>query len=506
MLNQDNNLYVAHSDKPLYICADKANRHGVIAGATGTGKTVSLQVLAESFSELGVPVFMADMKGDLSGIYKSGILNKFIAKRQTEFGVEFNFQSYPARFFDVYAEQGHPLRATISDMGPLLLSRILELNETQTGVLNAVFRIADDGGLLLIDLKDLRAMLNFVGENAKEYTNKYGNISSASIGAIQRGLLRIEGEGGDKFFGEPAFDINDLLQKEKGKGVINILAADKLFNSPKLYGAFLLWLLSSLYEQMPEVGDLPKPKFVFFFDEAHLLFKDASKALLDKIEQIVRLIRSKGVGIYFITQNPMDLPENILGQLGNRIQHALRAYTPKDQKAIKAISQTFRTNPKFDTEQAILELETGEALISFLDEKGAPAIVERAKMLCPQGQIGPLTTEERAEAIRKSPLYGTYEKMIDRESAYEVLQEKAEQQKKAEDKEKESAQEEKERAAREKERAKREKTETVARRSAPKSTAQSATEKFFGNLASSIGRKIGDQLVRSVLGTLLKGK
>ncbi len=503
MLDQNDNLYVAHSDKPLFICADKANRHGVIAGATGTGKTVSLQVLAESFSDLGVPVFMADMKGDLSGIYKAGTLSKFIAKRQDEFGVQFNFQAYPARFFDVYPEQGHPLRATISDMGPLLLSRILELNETQTGVLNAIFRIADDNKLLLIDLKDLRSMLNYVGENAKEYTNKYGNITSASIGAIQRGLLRLEGEGGDKFFGEPDFDINDFLQVEKGKGVINILAADKLFNAPKLYGAFLLWLLSSLYEQLPEVGDLPKPKFIFFFDEAHLLFNDASKALLEKIEQIVRLIRSKGVGIYFITQDPMDIPENILGQLGNRIQHALRAYTPKDQKDIKAISQTFRTNPKFDTEQAILQLETGEALISFLDEKGAPMLVERAKMLCPQGQIGPLTTEERTEAIRKSPLYGTYEKMVDRESAFEILEEKAEEKNKAEEKAKAEEEAEKERKEREKEL---ERETREARKTSTKSTSTvgKAADKFLGNIASSFGRKIGTELVRTIFGTLFK--
>ncbi|MCQ2218069.1 MAG: DUF853 domain-containing protein [Paludibacteraceae bacterium] len=509
MLDQNDNLYVAHSDKPLYICAKMANRHGVISGATGTGKTVSLQVLAESFSELGVPVFMADMKGDLSGVYKPGSLSKFIEKRQAEFGVHFDFQPYPARFFDVYGEQGHPLRATISDMGPLLMSRLLELNETQTGVLTAVFRIADDNGLLLIDLKDLRAMLHYVGEHSSEYTMKYGNISSASIGAIQRGLLRIEEEGGDKFFGEPAFDVNDFLQREKGKGVINILAADKLYNAPKLYGAFLLWLLSSLYSQLPEVGDLDKPKFIFFFDEAHLLFKDASKVLLEKIEQIVRLIRSKGVGVYFITQNPMDIPETILGQLGNRIQHALRAYTPKDKQAIHSIAQTFRVNKNFDTEQAILELETGEALISFLDEKGAPSVVERAKMLCPQGQIGPLTSDERSQAIKKSPIYGTYEKMFDRESAYEVLQVQSEKEQKRIEAEKQAAQEEKERAAREKEQAKarkeaEKKSSSSSSSRSKKSTVEKTADKFLGTLATTIGRNLGNKLLRSIFDTLLK--
>lgn len=379
MLNPDKKLYVAHSNGPLFILPKMANRHGLIAGATGTGKTVSLQVLAESFSELGIPVFMADMKGDLSGISKAGTLNKFITKRQEEFGVEFNFQGYPTRFFDVFAEQGHPLRTTISDMGPLLLSRLLNLNDTQAGVLNIVFRIADDNKLLLIDLKDLRSMLTFAGDNAREYTLKYGNISAASIGAIQRGLLHLEDQGGNLFFGEPEFNVFDFIQTDNGKGVINILAADKLLNSPKLYATFLLWMLSSLYEELPEVGDLERPKFIFFFDEAHLLFDEAPEVLMDKIEQIVRLIRSKGVGVYFITQNPLDIPETILGQLGNRIQHALRAFTPRDQKAVKTAAQTFRQNPAFDTEKAIMELGTGEALVSFLDEKGAPSVVELAR-------------------------------------------------------------------------------------------------------------------------------
>lgn len=496
MIDQNDNLYVAHSDKPLYICANKANRHGLIAGATGTGKTVSLQVLAESFSELGVPVFLADMKGDLSGIYKAGTPTKFIEKREAEFGVKFNYQSYPTHFFDVYAEQGHPLRTTISDMGPILLSRVLELNETQSGVLNAVFKIADDNKLLLIDLKDLSSMLNYVSKNAKDFTAKYGNLSTASIGAIQRTLLKIESEGGDKFFGEPSFDINDLITKEKGKGMINILAADKLFNHPHLYSAFLLWLLSSLYEQLPEVGDQPKPKFVFFFDEAHLLFNDAPKALLTKIEQIVRLIRSKGVGIYFITQNPTDIPDNVLSQLGNRIQHALRAYTPKDKKAIKLISQTFRENPAFSTEDAIIELETGEALISFLDEKGAPNIVERAKMLCPQGQIGPLTDDERRTAISQSSLYGTYEKTIDRESAYEVLE--------AQNMREQEEQRHAEEAAEEAKKAKAEAKASVKKSSS--SAGKSAFQSILGTLATTIGRQLGNQIIRSIFGTTSRRK
>ena len=498
MLNPDKKLYVAHSNGPLFILPKMANRHGLIAGATGTGKTVSLQVLAESFSELGIPVFMADMKGDLSGISKAGTLNKFITKRQEEFGVEFNFQGYPTRFFDVFAEQGHPLRTTISDMGPLLLSRLLNLNDTQAGVLNIVFRIADDNKLLLIDLKDLRSMLTFAGDNAREYTLTYGNISAASIGAIQRGLLHLEDQGGNLFFGEPEFNVFDFIQTDNGKGVINILAADKLLNSPKLYATFLLWMLSSLYEELPEVGDLERPKFIFFFDEAHLLFDEAPEVLLDKIEQIVRLIRSKGVGVYFITQNPLDIPETILGQLGNRIQHALRAFTPRDQKAVKTAAQTFRQNPAFDTEKAIMELGTGEALVSFLDEKGAPSVVELAKMLCPQGQIGPITTEERNTAIRQSPLYGIYEKTMDRESAYELLQRESETRRQEEErleKEKQQQQIEKERAAEE---ARNYRTQSRS------SNRQSPTEKMFGNMLSSVGRTLGTQLVRSVLGTLTK--
>ncbi|MFQ9997297.1 MAG: helicase HerA-like domain-containing protein, partial [Hoylesella buccalis] len=373
-----------------------ANRHGLVAGATGTGKTVSLQVMAESFCQAGVPCFMADMKGDLSGISQAGHLTGFIEKRMAEFGIaKPQFQSCPVRFFDVYGEQGHPMRATISEMGPELLTRLLELNDTQAGILNIVFRVADDRGLLIIDMKDLRSMLDYVGQHAKEYTTRYGNISSASIGAIQRALLQLESQGADLFFGEPSFDIHDLLQTEGGKGIMNVLAADKLMMQPKLYSTFLLWLISELYATLPEVGDQPLPKLVFFFDEAHMLFEGTSKALIDKIEQVIRLIRSKGVGIYLITQSPTDIPLSILGQLGNRVQHALRAYTPKDQKAVKSAAETFRTNPAFKTEEAITNLETGEALVSFLDEKGAPQMVERAKMLFPLSQIGAITDEQR---------------------------------------------------------------------------------------------------------------
>ena len=430
MFDKERGLYIAHcTNGALSITGKMANRHGLIAGATGTGKTVTLQVMAETFCQAGVPCFMADMKGDLSGISQVGKMSGFIEKRLPEFGIENpEFQSCPVRFFDVYGEQGHPMRATISQMGPQLLSRLMQLNETQDGVLNIVFRIADERGLLLIDLKDLRSMLDWVSKHAKEYTTKYGNISTATIGAIQRALLQLESQGADKFFGEPSFDIYDLMQCEGGKGVMNVLAADKLMLQPKLYSTFLLWLLSELYSTLPEVGDLPLPKLVFFFDEAHMLFTDTSKALLDKIEQVIRLIRSKGVGIYFITQNPTDIPENILGQLGNRVQHALRAYTPKDQKAVKTAADTFRANPAFKTDEAIMNLETGEALVSFLDEKGAPSIVERAKILFPLSQIGAVTEGQRLDIIKQSRIYGKYDTPVDRESAFEVLMAEAERQ------------------------------------------------------------------------------
>ena len=490
MLDKENQLYVAHSDKPLFLVPKMANRHGLIAGATGTGKTVSLQVLAESFSDLGVPCFMADMKGDLSGIYKAGALTSFIEKRQIEFGVTFDFQPYPARFFDVYGNEGHPLRVKVRDFGVMLFTRILDLNETQEGVLNAVFRIAEDKDMPLIDLKDLRAMLNYVGKHSKEFQTDYGNISSASIGAIQRGLLSLEEQGGDYFFGEPAFDVMDFIQTEGQKGVVNVLAADKLYNYPKLYSAFLMWLLTSLYAKLPEVGDMDKPKFIFFFDEAHLLFDDASKVLMEQIEKVVRLIRSKGVGVYFITQNPMDIPESVLGQLGNKIQHALRAFTPKDQKAVKKIAETFRQNEKFDTESTILELETGEALISFLDEKGAPRIVERAKMLCPQGQIGPLTAEERKSAIENSRLYGVYENRRERESASEILTELSEKEQMQLELEKRREEEVKEakKVAKEKEKS-----------SKKSSQKQSPVEKAVTKMLTSLGKSFGTKLINVII-------
>ena len=423
MYDKERGLYIAHSEtKALSIIGKMANRHGLIAGATGTGKTVSLQVLAETFSAAGVPCFMADMKGDLSGISQAGKMSGFIEKRLSLFEVENpEFQPCPTIFYDVFGEQGHPMRATISQMGPDLLARLLELNETQAGVLNIVFRIADERGLLLLDIKDLRSMLDYVAKNASKFATKYGNVASASVGAIQRALLALENQGADKFFGEPSFEINDLLKVKDGRGVMSVLAADKLMLQPKLYSTFLLWLMSELYTTLPEVGDLEMPKLIFFFDEAHMLFEDTSKAMVSKIEQVIRLIRSKGVGIYFITQSPTDIPVNILGQLGNRVQHALRAYTPKDQKTVKSAAETFRANPEFDTEDAIMNLETGEALVSFLDEAGAPSMVERAKILFPLSQIGAITEGQRLDLIKGSDIYTKYDEMIDRESAFEIL-------------------------------------------------------------------------------------
>ena len=404
-----------------------ANRHGLIAGATGTGKTVTLQVFAEAFSRIGVPVFMADVKGDLTGLAAAGTASPKLKQRLDNLGfAEPQWQACPVVFWDVYGRKGHPVRTTVSEMGPLLLGRMLDLNETQQGVLTMVFKIADDHGLLLLDLKDLRAMLTYVGDHAKEIKTTYGNVSTASIGAIQRGLLELEHQDADTFFGEPALDINDLMQTDKGRGVVNILAADQLMNAPKLYSTFLLWMLSELFEQLPEVGDPDKPKLVFFFDEAHLLFNDAPKALLDKIELVVRLIRSKGVGVYFVTQNPLDIPDTVLGQLGNRVQHALRAFTPRDQKAVKAAAQTMRANAAFDAEQAITELGVGEALVSLLDAKGRPTVVERAFVLPPATQIGPIAEADRDAIIRNSVLHGHYEKAVDRESAYETLKARTE--------------------------------------------------------------------------------
>ena len=426
----DNKLYVAHgSNGPICLCGKMANRHGLIAGATGTGKTVTLQVLAETFSQAGVPCFMADMKGDLSGISQTGQMSGFIEKRCAEFGIDApQFQGSPVCFYDVFGEKGHPMRTTISNMGPDLLSRLMELNEVQSGVMTILFKVADERGLLLLDLKDLCSMLTYISDHASELTKKYGNVSSASVGAIQRALLALENQGADKFFGEPAFDIMDLLQcRADGKGIMSVLAADKLMLNPKLYSTFLLWLLSELYVRLPEVGDQELPRLVFFFDEAHTLFTDTPKSLVDKIEQVVRLIRSKGVGVYFVTQNPTDIPDSVLAQLGNRVQHALRAFTPKEQKNVRAAAETFRTNPDFKTEEAIMELGTGEALVSFLDEKGTPSVVERAKVLFPLSQIGAITDAQRDQIIKSSRIFGKYDNVIDRESAFEVLLETSQQ-------------------------------------------------------------------------------
>jgi len=472
------NLLIAKRKDNLFILPKMANRHGLIAGATGTGKTVTLQILAENFSRIGVPVFMSDVKGDLSGISKPGKEHPKITERINTIGItDFNFNGNPVTFWDVFGKQGHPIRTTISEMGPLLLSRLLDLNDTQAGVLTLIFKIADDDGLLLLDIKDLRSILQYAGENAKMFTTEYGRISTASVGAIQRKLLALEDQGGDIFFGEPALNLDDFLQTdENGNGIINILAADKLMGSPRVYATFLLWLLSELFEQLPEVGDPEKPKLVFFFDEAHLLFDNAPKALQEKIEQVARLIRSKGVGIYFVSQNPLDIPDEVLGQLGNRIQHALRAYTPRDQKAVKAAAQTFRTNPNMDTETVITELGVGEALISFLDEKGRPNIVEQALVRPPFSQIGPIEPKERKRIIQGSLVYGYYEKSIDRESAYEMLKKRAKQTPKP----------------------------APASKKKPGRKRQGIMETMAKSAARSVGRQIATQLMRGILGSFLK--
>src|SRR5277367_5526244 len=422
-------LLIAQGESPLYLLPQMANRHGLVAGATGTGKTVTLQVMAEAFSKIGVPVFAADVKGDLSGISEAGTDNPKIADRVKKLKLsDFSFAACPATFWDVFGEQGHPVRATISEMGPLLIARLLNLNDTQESVLALVFKIADDNGLLLLDLKDLQAMLQYVGDHAKDFQTQYGNISAASIGSIQRGLVAIQQQGGEKFFGEPALNLDDLIQTDSGgHGIVNILAADKLIQNPKVYATFLLWLLTALFERLPEVGDPEKPKLVFFFDEAHLLFADLPKVIEDKVVQVVRLIRSKGVGVYFVTQNPLDVPETVLGQLSNRVQHALRAFTPKDQKAVKAAAETFRSNPKLDVATAITELQVGEALVSFLDEKGMPGVVQKALVCPPHSQIGPITPEQRKKFLQSSVVAGVYEKAVDRESAFEILRDRAAQ-------------------------------------------------------------------------------
>ena len=488
-MNDEQGLFVGKGDKPVYLLPGLANRHGLIAGATGTGKTVSLQILAEGFSRLGVPVFMADVKGDLSGMCQPGKAHPKLAERAESIGLtDYTFEDFPVVFWDLFGKQGHRVRSTVSEMGPLLLSRMLDLNDTQEGILYAVFKMADDEGMLLLDLKDLRSLLVFAGENAKELRLEYGNISAASIGAIQRRLLVLEQEGAEEFLGEPALDIFDFMRTGKnGYGNINILAADTLMQTPKLYSTFLLWLLSELFEELPEVGDPDKPGLVFFFDEAHLLFKGAPKALLEKIEQVVRLIRSKGVGVYFVTQNPLDIPDTVLGQLGNRIQHALRAYTPREQKAVRAAASTFRANPAFDAVEAIKELGVGEALVSTLGGKGTPGIVERTLIRPPSSRLGPATSTERNAVIEASMLGKRYDKSIDQHSAYEMLKERAEK------------------AAAAEERAEQEETGTRRKPAARRSNRQGVVEAMVKSVVRSMGSSLGRKLARGILGSLMKG-
>ena len=484
-------LLVAKNDKKeLSLLPGLANRHGLITGATGTGKTVTLQALAQGFSLIGVPVFVADVKGDLSGVAKPGGSHPKVLERLKALKIEPSFAPCPVTFWDVYGKSGHPVRATVSDMGPLLLGRMLGLNETQEGVLSLVFKIADDAGLLLLDLKDLRAMLQHVGDNAAKYKTAYGNVAAASIGAIQRGLLALESQGADRFFGEPMLDIHDLIQRRDGHGVVNVLAADQLMHAPKLYSTFLLWLLAELFEQLPEMGDPEKPKLVFFFDEAHLLFDEAPKALLEKVEQVVRLIRSKGVGVYFVTQNPLDIPEEVLAQLGNRVQHALRAFTPRDQKAVKTAAETLRPNPKLKAERVITELGVGEALVSLLDEKGRPSVVERAFIVPPGSQIGPLTEEERTRFIQSSDLHGHYEKAVDRESAYEKLKARVEE------------------SPAEKTESTNPVSDILFGKTGPRGGRQSqgVVEAMTKSAARSIGSELGRQVLRGILGSILGGK
>jgi DNA double-strand break repair helicase HerA and related ATPase len=492
-------IFVAKSGKALNLLPNMSNRHGLIAGATGTGKTVTLQVLAEGFSRIGVPVFMSDVKGDLAGITQPGEANPKISKRAKDVGAKFEAHGCPAILWDVWGEQGHPVRSTISEMGPLLLGRMLNLNDTQSGVLELVFKIADDNGLLLLDMKDIRAMLQYVGENASGLTS-YGHISSASVGTIQRGLLTLEQQGGDRLFGEPALELDDLLQTDSaGQGLINILVADKLMRAPKVYATLLLWLLNEMFHRLPEVGDPEKPKLVFFFDEAHLLFEDISPALQEKIEQVVRLVRSKGVGVYFVTQNPIDIPDKVLGQLGNRVQHALRAFTPRDQKAVKSAAETFRANPAFKVETVITQLAVGEALVSFLDDHGAPLPVERALVRPPNSRIGPISADERKKIIEASVVFGHYEKAVERESAYELLQKRSvvagaqgsDQQSRAS-----SAPESTPRIPLS--------TPEAPPRKGPER--ETLMEAVFKSAARSVASSAGRQLVRGIMGELLKGK
>jgi uncharacterized protein len=487
-------LPIAKADHEICLLPALANRHGLITGATGTGKTVTLQVMAEAFSRIGVPVFLADVKGDLSGLSQAGTSSPRLKERLDRLQMqEPQYAACPVALWDVFGEAGHPVRATVSEMGPVLLARMLNLNETQAGVLQLAFRIADDGGLLLLDLKDLRSMLQFVGENSKRFSVEYGNVSAASIGAIQRGLLAIEEQGGDRFFGEPALNIADLMQTdEQGRGVINILAADKLLSTPKVYATLLLWLLSELFEELPEVGDPEKPKLVFFFDEAHLLFSDAPRPLLEKVEQVVRLIRSKGVGVYFVTQNPLDVPDTVLGQLGNRVQHALRAFTPRDQKAVKTAATTLRPNPALDVERAITELAVGEALVSLLDEKGRPSVVERAHVLPPGSRIGPATGAERSQVMKDSLVAGIYDTAVDRESAHEVLKAKRAQAEAAAQTAKEPA----ERAGN---------SIFDGLLGGGGGRRQSAGEAMVKSAARAIGSEVGRRIIRGVLGSILGG-
>lgn len=506
-------ILIAKSDIPVYLLPNMANRHGLIAGATGTGKTITLKVMAESFSDMGVPVFLTDIKGDLAGLAEKGSDSPNIAERVNRLGIQgFEHKEYPVCFWDVFGKSGHPVRTTVSEMGALLLSRLLGLNDTQTGVLNIVFRIADEKGMLLLDLKDLRAMLNYVGSNAREFSLQYGSIAPQSIGAIMRSLIVLEDQGGEQFFGEPALEISDWMRtNHDGRGYINILHCTELFHQPALYSTFLLWMLSELFETLPEMGDVSKPKLVFFFDEAHLLFEDAPKVLLQKIEQVVRLIRSKGVGVYFITQNPMDLPQDVLGQLGNRVQHALRAFTPAEQKRVRAAAETFRPNPKFDTEAVIKELGTGEALVSFLEADGSPGIVERAFILPPRSKFGTIDDFARLKIINSSPMSGKYDTAVDRESAYELLQAKVIQEQAAEKEEKEQRERQKQLEAEEKERKKRleaeekEREREYKRKNSTRSySRKTLVERAADNVVGTIGRELGRTLIRGILGSLKK--
>lgn len=513
----DNKVWIAKGDKPVYLLPNMANRHGLIAGATGTGKTVTLKVMAEAFSDMGVPVFLTDIKGDIAGLAEAGSDSPKMAERLSQLGInDFGYRKYPVCFWDVFGKGGHPVRTTVSEMGALLLSRLLGLNDTQAGVLSIVFRVADEKGMLLLDLKDLRAMLKYVGDNAKDFTLLYGNIASQSIGAIQRSLMVLEDQGGASFFGEPALDIHDWMKSDsEGRGVINILHCVELFQKPALYSTFLLWMLSELFESLPETGDPGKPKLVFFFDEAHLLFEDTPKILMQKIEQVVRLIRSKGVGVYFITQNPMDIPEDVLGQLGNRVQHALRAYTPAEQKSVRAAAETFRVNPAFDTEKAITELATGEALVSCLDSAGIPGIVERAMILPPQSRFGTIDDFERLKVVNASEMSGKYDGTVDRESAYELLQAKVVSDKAAEtaekerielqrQQEKEAKENQKQLVLEEKEREKEEKEREreIRRAETRKSSRKTLVERAADNVVGTIGREVGRSLIRGILGSL----